>query len=250
MTGIGCLSGLMIDQGRLLLIFTSFALAVVVFAVLKSQRFSLRSRTVLTYTHLTLLFFPFVLFSTHMGCGMMCMPCQDNLLRLISYALPTTLVASTLAGFVAIPALYIVSGKKMVIEKSRLIDFLKKHSAILNIKTPRLYAMDDARPYAFSFRSFISAIFMSVGLLDIMNEKETRAVLLHELAHIRQKSSILKFSNSILRVFSPLSLLTRFHHDSGKDEKEADEFVIRMQGTDRYLLSAKSKLNSYKDENA
>ncbi len=247
MTGFGCLSNFAMSPDIVPFIILSVSLAVITFILLKKYSFSIKSRTLLIYGHLTLLFFPFILYSTHLGCGVLCMPCHQNIFHLISYALPATLIASTLAGFIAIPALYIFSSKKMAIKNKSVIDFVKRYSKKLNIRTPRVYAIDDSKPVAFSFRSFISAIFLSVGLLDIMNEKETKAVLLHELAHIKQKSSILKLSDHLLRFFSPLSLLTRFHHDSNQGEREADDFVVRIQGTDRHLLSAKRKLNDYEE---
>lgn len=249
MTGIGCLTGIMIDPSKLSLIIVSLFFAVTIFIILKKYSFSTKSRVFLIYGHLTFLFFPIVLFTMHTGCGVLCMPCQNNMLHLISYALPTTLIASTLVGVIAIPALYTFSGKKMTIDSKWIIDFVKRHSKKLNIRMPRLYAIDNMKPVAFSFRSFISAIFVSVGLLEIMNDKEIKAVLLHELAHIKEKSSILKISDSLLRFFSPLSLLTRFHQDSKQEEKKADDFAIENQGTDKYLLSAKRKLDEYEEVN-
>jgi Zn-dependent protease with chaperone function len=249
MTGIGCLADFVIDPGTFSLILISLSLAVISLYVLKKHSFSIKSRTLLIYGHLTFLFFPFILYGTHVGCGVLCMPCYENVLHLVSYVLPTTLIASTLAGFVALPTLYTVSSKKMMIKNKPISDFVKKNSKKINIKIPRIYAIDNVKPMAFSFRSYISAIFLSVGLMEILNKKETEAVLLHELAHIKQKSSILKLSDHILRFFSPLSLLSGFHHDSSKDEKEADDFVIRVQGTDKYLFAAKGKINEYEKTN-
>lgn len=242
---IGCLSEFLLDPSRLSITLISISLAVVIFLVLKKINFSTRSRIFLVYGHLTFLFFPVILYSTHIGCGMLCMPCHNNLFHLVSYALPTTLIASTLTGFVAIPLIYKFSSKKIMIESEWISNFIRKYSKKMNIKTPMLYAIDDAKPFAFSFRSFISTIFMSIGLMEILNKEEIKAVLLHEMSHIKQKSSILKFSGHILRFFSPLSLLAGFHNESSLEEKKADDFVVKMQGTGKYLLSAKKKLNEY-----
>ena len=103
--------------------------------------------------------------------------------------------------------------------------------------------MDKAKPIACSFKSFRSAIFVSVGMLDILSKKEIQAVLLHELAHIKQRSSVLKFSSFLMNVLSPLSLLARFHHDTSKEEREADKFAIRVQRTSKYINSAKKKIS-------
>lgn len=242
---IGCLTDFIVDPVRFAIIISSILLAATIFITLKKFSFSNRTRITLIYGHLISLFFPVVLYSTHMGCGMLCAGCYNSVFHLIGYALPMTLIASTVTGFVAIPLLYTFSSRKIMMESNWVKNFVKGHSKKLNIKTPRLYAIDDAKPLAFSFKSFISAIFMSVGLTDILNKKETESVLLHELSHIKEKSSILKFSDNVMRFFSPLSLLAGFHYESGEEEKKADDFVVKVQGSGKYLLSAKKKLNEY-----
>jgi Zn-dependent protease with chaperone function len=176
------------------------------------------------------------------------MPCAENILHVLGYALPTTLLVGTLTGFIAIPVLFRLSSKKSEIDVKWIINFVKKQSKLMNIKVPKMYIADNAKPVAFSFRSLKSAIFMSVSMFEIMNKQEIKAIILHELAHIKQKSSVLKFSNSLLRYVSPLSILARFNMDSGPEEEKADEFVVKTQGTDRYVLSAKRKLAEYETE--
>ena len=158
--------------------------------------------------------------------------------------MPSAIAIGTLAGFVVIPSFYMFSSRRQSKNKE-LVSFVRKYSRLMKIRMPNIYIIDKAKPVAFSFKSFKSAIFISVGMLDILNKKEIQAVLLHELAHIKQKSSIMKFSSSLLRL-SPLSVLARFHHDTGKEEHEADMFAIRTQGTPKYIRSAKSKIRNYK----
>lgn len=241
----GCLMGLGIGPDKAILMFLSVFLAVLALAALKKFNFSTKSRVTLIYAHLSFLFFPFILYSVNLGCGAMCMSCYSNITHMVLYALPTTLLVSTLVGFVVIPVFYTFSNKKREIKTTWIVNFVRRYSEKLNMRIPKLYAVDKAKPMAFSFRSFKSAIFMSVGLLDIMNINETKAVLLHEMAHIKQKSSIMKLSNSFLRVFSPLSILARFNHDSSKEEIMADDFAAKTQRTKRHLLSAKRKINEY-----
>ena len=100
---------------------------------------------------------------------------------------------------------------------------------------------------AFSFRNFRSAVFLSVGLFDILKWKEVQAVILHELAHIKQKSSSLKLSTFMLRVFSPLSVLLKFQHKNTEEEEKADLLAIRMQKTDKHIRSARRKLVEYSE---
>ncbi|MBI4174699.1 MAG: M48 family metalloprotease [Candidatus Aenigmarchaeota archaeon] len=242
---IGCFAGFIVDIDKLILTAISLSLAVSFLFAIKKFDLSTKAKVGLIYGHLTLLFFPFVLFTTNFACGAACMPCYtDSALSMVSYSLPSALLLATLAGFVVIPAFYTFSSKRQA-RSSEIISFVKKYSSRLKIKAPKIYIIDKAKPIAFSFKSFRSAIFVSVGMLDLLNKKEIQAVLLHELAHIKQRSSLLKTSTSILRLFSPLSVLARFHHDTGKEEKEADGFAIRIQGTSRFISSAKRKTGCY-----
>ncbi len=242
---IGCLSGIPIDMGKTTISIISFTIAAILLILLKNSKLSTKLKISFIYGHLTFLFFPFILFTTNVGCGALCQACYNSLSQLVAYSIPTTLIFSTLAGFVIIPGLFVFSNKKMEIKTRWINDFVKRYSKNLGINIPKLYAIDKSKPIAFSFRSFKSAIFMSVGLLDILSIKELKAILLHELAHIAYKSSALKFSSYFLRIFSPLSVLARFHHDSNKEEKLADRFAVKEQGTNKFLVSAKRKISKY-----
>ncbi len=245
MNGVDCFYGFVTDSGLLTLSVFSFFLAITTLIILKKTKLSTKQRISLIYIHLTTLFFPFVLFTVKMSCGLMSISCYYSPIHLVSYALPANLTIAIFTGFIIIPNFYISMNKKRKIKNKHIIDFVRKYSKKLNIPMPRLYAVDKASPLAFSFRSFRSAIFMSVGLFDILNKKELEAVLLHELAHIKQYSSILKVSNSFLKFLSPLSILTRFHYDSNDEEKQADDFMIKTQKTSKFLKSAKMKINIF-----
>ena len=242
---LGCVANIVELFGgeKLLLSAASLTLAVLAFHVLRTAGLSTRGRLALIYGHLFFLILPVTLFSANLACGSMCMPCQDNMAALLGYALPSAILATTLAGLVVIPSFYILSNKKREIT-GPLARFVQAHAQCLGISQPRLYAVDKAQPVAFSFSSVRPAIFMSVGLLDILTKREREAVLLHELAHLRQRAATLKFSEMLLR-FSPLSVVARFHHDSGKEEQDADAFAAAVQGTKRYLVSAKRKMDVF-----
>ena len=240
---IGCFAGFVIDADKLFLIASSFSFAIITLLFLTKFILSTKIKVGLIYGHLIFLFFPFVVLTTDVACGMACMPCSNNLASLAALAVPTTLLASTIAGLFVIPAFYTLSSRREM--KSKILrDFVKKHSKIMGIKAPKLYLLDKAKPVAFSFRSLKSSIFLSVGLFDIMTKKEREAVLLHELAHIKRGSSMMKFSASLMKIFSPFSLIARFH-DTGKEEDEADRFAIGVQKTDRYIKSAKVKIEAF-----
>lgn len=240
---IGCFAGFAIDIDKVFLTFLAISLAVIFLIMIKKMNLSTKAKVGLIYGHLVMLSFPFVLFTTNFACGAMCMGCYSDTAAMVSYALPSAVAIGTLAGFVVIPSFYMFSSKRQSRNKE-LTAFIRKYSGMMNIRTPKLYIIDKAKPIAFSFKSFKSAIFISVGMLDILNKKETQAVILHELAHIKRRSSVMKFSSLLLKL-SPLSLLARFHHDTGREEREADWLAIRIQGTCRHINSAKSKIRKY-----
>ncbi len=243
---LGCVSSFidLIGGERLVLSSVSVVFAVLILYILKKYSLSTKLRISLIYGHLFFLFFPAALFTANLACGAACMPCHNDMYALAGYALPSALLLTALAGFVVLPAFYIFSNKKRKITDAKITGFVSRYAERMSIKAPEVYAIDKAKPVAFSFRSFRSAIFLSVGLLDILKKKEVEAILLHELAHLKHRSSALKFSNFLLR-FSPLSLLARFHHDAGKEERKADAFVVKEQGTDRHLKGAKRKISCF-----
>jgi len=246
---IGCFAGFVIDMNKILLIGSSLLFAVVILLILKGFRLSTKAKIGFIYLHLISLFFPFVLLTTEAGCGLACMPCGNSLASLAVLALPTTLVFSTIASFFVIPGFYMFFNRRAETENGHIIKFTKKHSRRMSMKMPKIYIFDDAKPVAFSFKSFKLMMFLSVGLIDILSKKELEAVILHELGHLKRKASVLTTSVSLVRFFSPLSLVLRFNHDSGKEEVYADRFAVRVQGTDKYLRSAKRKMDEFEKEN-
>lgn len=242
---IGCFAGFVVDMDKLLLMGSSISLAIITLLVLKKFRLSTKFKLGLIYGHLIFLFFPFVVLTTDVACSVTCMPCANNLGNLLALALPTTFLVSTIAGFFVIPGFYMLFNRKAEAENIDIIRCVQKHSARMKLKMPKIYIIDSANPIAFSFKSLKSMIFVSAGLIDLLGKKEMEAVILHELGHIKRRASILTMSFSLLRFFSPLSLLARFHHDSDREEFHADRFVTSVQKTNKYLNAAKRKMDEF-----
>ena len=94
-----------------------------------------------------------------------------------------------------------------------------------------VYYYDSAIPRAFaSGRS----IFVSLGLLEILNEDELKAVLAHEAWHIR--------NNSRTPYLKQLALMTFSSHKGSELEKLADIFAAEIAGS-KALSSARDKLD-------
>lgn len=242
---MGCFAGFVIDADKMLLIAGSVLLAVITLLILKKFTLSTKAKVGLIYGHLILAFFPFVVLTTNAACGIACMPCASNLASLVALAFPTTLLFSTIAAFFVIPGFYMFFSRKSETENIYIIKFVRFYSRKLKIKNPKTYIIDNANPVAFSFKSFKSMVFLSAGLMDLLNKRELEAVILHELGHLKRKASVLTMSFSLFRMFSPFSLLARFHHDSDEEELYADKFATKLQKTDRYLKSAKRKIDEF-----
>ncbi len=242
---VGCFAGFVIDADKLFLIASSVSLAVITLLALKKFNLSTKAKVGLIYGHLIFAFFPFVILTTDAACGIACMPCANSLARLVALAFPTTLLFSTAAAFFVIPGFYMFFSRKSETENTHIIRFVRSHSRKLRAKMPKIYIIDNAKPVAFSFRSFKPMMFLSAGLVDLLNKKELEAVILHELGHLKRKASVLTMSFSLFRVFSPFSLLARFHHDSDEEELYADKLAVRLQKTGRHLKSAKIKIDEF-----
>lgn len=241
---LGCIGNVLELFGgeRLLLAAGSLLLAGAAFYALKAIK-NTKARLAVIYAHLFFAAFPVVLFSSNLACSGMCMPCQNDTLALVGYAVPGAALLAVFAGFIVIPLYYVRTNRKREIASGWMVRFVARYAKTLGMKQPRLYAVDTAEPMAFSFRSVRSAIFVSVGMLDILKKREVEAVLLHELAHLRERSSALKFTGALMR-WSPFSLLMRFH-DHGDEERKADAFVIREQKTSRHLRAAKRRISRF-----
>ncbi len=201
----------------------------------------------LVYIHLILLFMPIALMSTNTACGLACSSCHNNLPVLFMYSVPITAAAAAFFGFVGMPLFYTLSNRRV---KTKWInEFVKKYSTNganrrFASGIPHVRLLNTAKPVAFSFRSLRSGIFLSVGMLEMLDRKEMEAVLLHEISHIKRMSSIAKFSQKLL-MFSPFYKFAGFGSANIKEEDAADEFAVSVQGTDNYLNSAKEKMDKF-----
>lgn len=233
-----------IDNTKLYLSIISFSLAIISLLMMRLN-LSTNKKIFLIYSHIVFLMFPIILYATHTTCGYFCFSCYSNPLRLALLALPTTMIASMLISSFTIPLVLIKTNNSRKLEFPWIRSFIEKYSKSLQIKSPKAYVIDKPDPSAFSFKTFKSAIFLSVGMLELFTKKEIEAVVLHELVHIKRSSSLLKLSHSILKIFSPFSIFYMFNHNCSKEEKLADKLTVQIQKSDKYLLSAKQKLRDY-----
>lgn len=228
------------------LTFSSFFFAIMILLFLRSSGVSSRKKILLIHAHLLLLLLPLALFSVTIPCMMTGMVwCDLTILQALIRSLLILMPLTLFSGLVLLPRLFSSSSRNQRVRGGPLFKQVKNLSEKMKIRNPLLFITDNAKPVAFSFSGIRnSSIFLSMGMTEILNRKELEAVILHELAHIKARTPTLKLSSLLLR-FSPFSILKLFSSDLNEEERKADEFAIRTQGTDRHIISVKRKMMEF-----
>ncbi|NJD54458.1 MAG: hypothetical protein FIB07_16540 [Candidatus Methanoperedens sp.] len=99
------------------------------------------------------------------------------------------------------------------------------------LTSAKVYYFDSAVPKAFAAGR---SIFISIGLLEILDDNELKAVLAHESWHIRHNSRMPFLSRFALMAFSSSS--------EPEIEDQADRFAARIAGR-AALFSARNKVD-------
>ena len=221
-------------------VIVSLMLSLIALFLINRQKDSVRKKLSLIYTHLFFLFFPLIFVSSMWSCDMPVLSCVQ---KKILWIIPLSIFATFAIGFFVLPYFYrIIHRSKEITDKS-LTTFIRKYSEAIGIrKAPKIFFIDTAKPTAHSFTNFKPSIFISVGMFEMLKRKELRAVILHELHHILTRSSFLKFSTQFARFISPIARFTILDDELNEEERNADNFAVKMQNTDRFLLSAKRKI--------
>ena len=242
LTCSSCALAFFTDPLKMSLVLVSFTLAIITFLLLRhSKSISPNKKLALIYSHIFFLVFPFIFYILFRGCATYFTNC-NKLKPIIALLLLTGLIAALL-GLVIAPFLFIRRNSRNSFEMKD--NYLTRFIDNLTDKRPRIFLLNIAKPIAFSTSYFKPKIFISAGLTDLLTRKETEAVLLHELAHINNKSSLLKSSTFFLRIISPLSNFSSIHKEMSKDEIKADEFAIGIQGTEKYIKRAKKRIKEF-----
>ncbi len=102
-------------------------------------------------------------------------------------------------------------------------------------------------PNAFSVTGNEKIIFITKGLLKILDSKELASVLIHEISHINNEDSKLKISLSIMSKIIFFDPVLRFAKNKISRETEiiADSYSIKCLQSKNNLLSALNKINRY-----
>jgi len=205
------------------------------FLLLKLPGSSSNIRLALIYLHITSFIFLIGTISISMTCGML-------FINMFLPAVPILLFVGMFATYLLGPRLYLSSLSAREIRDEELTEWLVDFSRTVGTKAPTLYTTDRIEHSAFSIHGKRPGVCISKRILERLSPEEIKAILIHEIAHIRMKTQILKVSLSFLRFLTPFSLVHSFLTELRSEENRADEYVKKIQGTSVHLDSAKNKI--------
>jgi Zn-dependent protease with chaperone function len=224
------------NESNLTLSLLAFSLALLIIIKLHDQKLNFRTRLLLIYTHLILISFPAVLLASTLTCTSIGAECPVTIARAGLLLFPISILISMIVGWLMLPRFYRFGAFK----SGKFADFLKIEAGRLGIKAPLTYVIDSQKIVAYSIGGLSPAIFISMGMQELLSRKEVEAVLLHELNHLANGSPHIKISLAILNRFSPLAKAIPVAY-SNYEERRADKFAEIRQQTKRYLEGARRK---------
>ena len=153
------------------------------------------------------------------------------ILKSLPWLIPSAGIGSYLISYFF--SFYLVKKSyKSVKMENEFSDYLKKLCKNLKVKVPSLHVFLSKEPKAFVVDGFKKAIFLSDSLIDRLDEKSIKAVLLHEVYHLKRRSGILKnlvssFANLNFRIIPvPIDELEK------REEEEIDKIILKRHGAD------------------
>lgn len=239
-----CLFGFFYDPIKVGISLFSISLSILLFFLMRREM-EPRKKALLIYGHLFTLIFPVVFYIFTNSCMSAFGVGFCNSLKPALTIFLTTGLSSLVLGYLLTPLLLRISSRTSRVENHALESFVSEQAAKENVSKPAFHLIDTAKPIAFCVSILKPRIYVSIGMAELLSKKEMEAVLLHEIAHIKQHNSWLKLSTYLHRLASPFSIVTDFTSALRKSEKEADQFAILRQGTSRYLFSAKRKVKKF-----
>ncbi len=132
-----------------------------------------------------------------------------------------------------------VSGKKIK-TNFKIKNLFTELIAQLELKNVPLYIIDFPKPLAFNVGVINPAVYISSNLIGILEIAEIKAVLLHELVHIKRKDNVKQWVGMLLKEatwFLPTSTYC-WKHFLKEREETADLRVVEITGQPLEMASA------------
>ena len=119
-------------------------------------------------------------------------------------------------------------------ENPRLYNIVENLAIVENLPLPKIYIIEDAAPNAFASGKDPKHAIVAVttGLIDIMNDKELRAVMAHEMSHVKNydiRISMIVFGLvSLIGVMSDLGVRMVWRSDKDDETKSPVGIVLAV----------------------
>lgn len=132
--------------------------------------------------------------------------------------------------------------KWKIIEEHPAVSEALQH---LSLEKPDVFIIDDDdESILFSSTGKKSAVFLSKGLVDLLNQEELQAALAHEIAHIRRSKRphiLLLYFLRVLLFFNPV-VLVEFRKVVQEEEKICDDLAVNSTQNPHALAQSLKKL--------
>ncbi|MFC1803553.1 M48 family metalloprotease [Thermoproteota archaeon] len=119
------------------------------------------------------------------------------------------------------------------------------------IPEPSVFLLESSTPRIFSYGGHgWPKIYISVGLLEILNHEETLAAIGHEIAHIKNNDTFLKITSLSLKIAGLFNMVGFIVDSMLSRDREflADLEGARLVGSPMELISALIKLTVFESE--
>jgi|GEM_PF-3086024 len=226
------------DGTNVTLITASLVAAAALLVLSRNLGVSAKIRSGLMHAHLAFLLFPLVFFATTLNCQQAGL-CEVGITQTLLYVIPLTLALGLVFGLLVVPFLHRL---RAMPEAGKWQQYVNEQAKDMGLRrTPDVFVIDSGRPEAYSTGGLRPAIFITVGIAEALSHRQMQAVLLHELAHVREGSYALKPITQLLQAVYPDPIVAP-RAMTEEEERKADAYAASVQKTDIHLLRAKRKL--------
>lgn len=162
------------------------------------------------------------------------------ILKNLPIIIPAVGIGSYLLSYFLSFYLVKFSYKSMPFENKTFQKFMSRISKKLQIRLPKIYVFFSKEPKAFVVDGFKKAIFISDSMIERLDEKSIKAVILHELYHLKRGTCMLKnflssLGNLNLKIVPvPINELDKY------EEEEIDKILLKRHRID--INKIKSRL--------
>lgn len=136
-------------------------------------------------------------------------------------------------------------------ELGSLYDKIRDMADKAGILDPDVYLLESSTPRIFSYGGHgWPKIYISVGLMEVLDEGEVLAAIGHEIAHIKNNDTFLKSASLSLKVASLFNIVGFIVDSMLSRDREflADKEGAELSGNPRGLISALIKLSAIDSE--